>query len=194
MYITESGLIIIEESYLTADYTSKHEFKHCKIFKADHGFGCLNRHIWPWQSCTALTGSRTILCPEALGRDAKIDANKATSGKRSQTSSSRVDSCQQRQAAKHCKTFMSLLLTSLMPELRTAIRDSKASSLSGYRDYDKTSDVKHHYFEEFFLTPENAAATDSDLSFRTSCHRQVSSSALNSCVPASLCLLIFTQQ
>ena len=73
--IIESGLVITEESHLIADYPSKYEFKHCKIFKVDHGFGCLNRHSWPWQNCTALTGSRTILCPEALGRDAQIDAN-----------------------------------------------------------------------------------------------------------------------
>jgi len=44
----------------------------------DHGFGCLNRHTWPWQSCTSFTGSRTILCFGALGWDAQIDANQAT--------------------------------------------------------------------------------------------------------------------
>lgn len=191
----ESALVITEESHLIADYPWKHEVRHCKIFKVDHGFGCLNRHIWPCQSCTSFTGSRTILCPGVLGWDAQTDANQATCGKGSQTSLNKAGSCLQQQTGKHSKTFMSLRLTSPVPELRTASRERKASSLSCYRDYDKSSDDEHHYFEELFLTPEIAAATDSDFSFRTSCHSRASSSTLNSCVPTSpLCLLISTQQ
>lgn len=108
VHIRESCLFITEGSYLIADYLSKNEFKHCKIFKAHHGFGCWNSHRWPWQSCTPLTGSRTILCPEAPGRDAQLDANQTTSGKGSQTSLNKVSSCLQQQAVKPCKTFVSL--------------------------------------------------------------------------------------
>lgn len=48
-----------------------------------------------------------------------------------------------------------------MPQLRTASEEREAS-VPCYRDHDKTSDAKHHYFEEQFLAPELAAATDSD--------------------------------
>lgn len=44
VYIIESDLVIAEESQLTADYPSKHEFKHHKIFKVDHGFSSLDRN------------------------------------------------------------------------------------------------------------------------------------------------------
>lgn len=54
---------------------------------------------------------RTILCPEALGRDAQLDANQTTAGKGSQTSLNQVSSCLEQQAAKPCKASVSLLLT-----------------------------------------------------------------------------------
>lgn len=173
--------------YPRADYPSKHEFKHCTIFKADQGFGCWNKYRWPWQSCTALTGSRTILCPEALGRDAQLDANQTTAGKGSQTSLNKVSSCLQQRLlhpARHeCPCYLPV------PELWTASRESKASSLSCYRGSDKTLDVKHYYFEEFFLAPETAAAPESDPTFRTSCHSCSSSSALNSFVLSAFSFL-----
>lgn len=134
-------------------------------------------HIFYWEQ-----NSRV---PWSTGVDAQIDANQATSRKGSQTSLNKVGSCLQQQAAKRSKAFTSLWLTSPVPELRTASRETKTSSLSCHGDYDKSSDVKHHYFEELFLTPEIAAATDSGPSFRTSCHSQASSSAPNSCIPTS---------